>query len=195
MTITKPDTKPNPPRKKSFWLWGVLLVGLLAIWWFIAPRQTDTPKPTVDTPKPNHQAVVYDFVGHKSAPHQPKDYATAKKLLGDSALQSDSLDYHGGMATRYDYALAHEPTLYVVESDGLFELVWYFAKPTDSDAQKQASIRYAQRAYQVASSLSADKGGQMVMSMLTDPKHKDAKIAGVLTAQCMDYTCRIVWSK
>ncbi|STZ10465.1 Uncharacterised protein [Moraxella caviae] len=175
---------------------GVLIALGIALFATFRPATHETVVQDDGEP-PQFTPVVYDTQNWTMSKPAPNDYTAAKSVLGANAVQESALDFAGNLAQKYRYNAASEPPLYVIESDSLFELVWYFAAATDQDHDKNASITAAKKAYQAASILLGERGAALVAQMLDGKPSQGAIIQGtaVQSATCENYTCRLVIEK
>lgn len=143
--------------------------------------------------------VVYDVASWRAHPKLAGNdkFERIKELIGGTATKDDALDFNGSRADKYSYTSRHEPPLYVVDSDKLFELSWYHAHPKDNDEVKEVSVRHAQKAYGVAGALWGDDGKIIIEHMLNEQAmgEKLLKSHRLLKAQCTNYTCQMVMEK
>lgn len=175
---------------KPLWLIVVLLVVIIAVWLLFLMTPSSKPKP-ITKPKKIYEPVVYQTKDWTTAkPIGLSDGDSLKTLLGDTATSEEALDFYGELATKYRYTAKSEPPLYVIESQRLFEIGWYYASATDDEPTKNLSLRHAQKAYQVMTALDGKQGANLMQAILdgkTAPKLK-----GVIAASCENYLCRIV---
>lgn len=160
---------------------------------FVAQDDDTTPTPQ-DTP-PTHSPVVYDVANWQTTPQLPKPFANDAllKTLGSTATQEPTLDFRGNEATRYRYHHRTAPPLYLVQSDELFEIAWYFATPHDKDDDKALSQRYAQTAHSLSHQL-IGKGATPLLTTLLAQKSTTLP-TGVVYANCRAQLCQIVFDK
>lgn len=196
------DTNSTPAKKsfKAPIIWAVIIACALALALFFRPA---THKDVVqDDGEPKvYEKVVYDVANWQPNPainETGQDrFERAKTLIAPTATKSDALDFHGAMADKYSYTSGHEPPLYVIESDKLFELAWYYAHPKDSDTIKQASHAHAKKAHALATALYGDDGKAVLEQMLTEQMVGAELLQrhGILKAECANYTCQLIMRK
>lgn len=182
--------KPKP--KKYPYVIAVLIV--LAVLWVLFFRPSQDVVEVSTAPKV-YKPVSYDVSEWERHTQMSElDFEMLKGLVGHSATETDTLDFYGNQANKYNFVSAHEPTLYVVESKESFELAWYFAHAKDDDKAKEASQKYAQKAYQVITALYGDEGRWLLQNMLDEevPAFEDETL---LLARCRAYLCRLVVKK
>lgn len=199
MTTNTPS--PSHATKKPLKHIIVLaLIGacVLAAFLFFRPATHKQVKQDDGKPK-TYNKVVYDITSWHASPVMTAQdkFEQIKTLIGATATQEETLDFHGQPAKKYNYSAGHEPPLYVIESDAMFEISWYFAQPKDSDAVKADSIAHAKKAYGATTALYGDDGkaimatilaGQTAEVSLTKPHH-------LLKATCHHYTCQLIIQK
>ena len=145
--------------------------------------------------------VNYDFnnwqVGSDKR-YEVSDLKEIQKALG-SVVSTDknSLDYTSNAAIKYRFMKEGELYLDVIDSQKYLEIGWYYANPTDSDAEKQTSIEHAQKVYRVANNLMGAEGKAMVGNILTGQIIKNKEVGGkkVELAKCEFYSCMIIIEK
>lgn len=190
------DSHP-PQKKKSYGPW--LIAGLLlavAIVLFVTFRPV-TPAESVvanDGEPKVYEPVVYDTSTWQVASQQSQDPKMLKGVLGATATSEDALDFYGKQAVRYRFSTPYEPPFYVIESPDVFEVVWYYAAPTDDDATKAQSIDFAKRSYQMMSMVGGDVGTKIVHQMLQGNAVSSQSVGGFMLERgaCEDYRCQIV---
>lgn len=193
-------TKPTK-SKLPFLLIGVLIA--LAIVLFMTFRPVAPQEKVVqdDGEARVYEPVVYDVENWASTPKQDTNIQELKAKIVTTATQEDGLDYYGNHATKYRFSARHEPPLYVVESDEMLEIAWYYAAPKDNDDQKRASLDYAKRIHSLMGAFDGKKGENLVRTILQNPNKpyattdKGEKVAGMITADCTNYQCRIILQK
>lgn len=196
------------PKRYRFWkaVWFlVATVAFLGGAWVLFGQGASDDKMVKDDGK----SVVYELVRYETTHWQasPKlpmvDSRAVIRQVGHTATQETGLDIKGQTGVLYRYHNKHEPPMYVIDSDDFFELAWYYAAPTDSDAEKQASLRYAQVAYGVATSVLGQSGAQLMVHMLNHPslsadipKTNPANLPKTLVvSECQYHLCRLVFDK
>lgn len=145
-------------------------------------------------PKALHQVqasdpVVYDvtqFATNKEGSTKPKQIIAS---LG-ATVADTGLDFYGRPAQMYRYHSLSEPPFYVLHSDGLLELVWYFAGASDDQGSKQQSLSYANKAFGAVYPLLGEQSKELFGQMLAGKQPKLPN--NVLAASCQHYHCRIV---
>lgn len=179
---------------------GVLVVAVFVIFYPVRPQK----KVVQDVVKKReYKPVVYDVERWATNPKQAmgiKDVKDIKHKIGATAVQKTALDYYGNHATKYRFGARHEPPLYVLESDGVFEIVWYYATAKDNDFQKQKSLEYAKRIYALMGAYGGHAGENLVKTILQNPNQpyeatKAQTALGVIVAGCTHYQCRIILDK
>lgn len=145
--------------------------------------------------------VTYDVStwGSESVESVNVDELEAIQSSFGEVLSSDenSLDYASSPATKYRFMQTDAPYLDIVDSEKYLEFGWYYANPTDSDAEKEQSLNHAQKAYNVAQQLMGDEGGKLVADMLNGQIVKDKVLGGqqVELAKCEFYSCMLIINK
>lgn len=191
MTDLSKKTKP------SSFFWAVLIVlVIVAFFWFrslgqdrVASQSNSVQEVAVSA----YQPVQYEVEQWQTTPKQSLDLKGAMAKLGATATSEQTLDFYGKPATLYRFAAKHEPSFYAVQSDGLLEVVWHYAAAKENDAQKQASMKYAQTVYAMMGAYAGADGESLVKNMLQQPNQSHANPAfGVVMARCAGYQCRIV---
>lgn len=187
--IMTQTTAKKFPLIRLLILFGVLILALWAVFRPSAPKTNAEP----DKPAANLQPVVYDVQNWTTEPKQTLDFKGIKAKLGTAATVEEALDFYGNHAKQYRFSTKSEPPFYVIESDGVLEVVWYYATAKDNDAQKQASLNYAKRVYQMMGAYAGDAGQQLVKNILQNPnKTHEHALPKIPAADCADYRCRIV---
>lgn len=187
---------PKQSKFSSFFLAMLVLLAVLAFCWFGMMGQNRTAKqthaPTSDD-TPVYQPVQYKVEQWQTTPKQSLDLKGVMAKLGATATSEQTLDFYGKPATLYRFGAKHEPSFYAVQSDGLLEVVWHYAAAKENDAQKQASMKYAQTVYAMMGAYAGADGESLVKNMLQQPNQSHANPAfGVVMARCAGYQCRIV---
>lgn len=180
--------------------WVVVLLIFVVICINIAPLiayfLTDKSKPSNDqptSPKP-YLPITYavnEWQSNKKAKILTTDNLIA--LVGQNPTTDNTLDFYGNLAELYRFSSLTEPTLSVIDSDGVFELNWYFAHPKDDDDDKALSIAYAQKALNVTSFVYGENGKRLLDTMLH--KKSTPRLTGLLLAECKGYTCKLILDK
>lgn len=194
MTDTVPATK-NPPSTKLLKVLAMVAIVCGVGWLFY----TDD-KPHDNDDGTTTQEVIYDVANWqgRSIIHSESDkFEQIKSILGSTATTSETLDFDGRKADKYSYTSASEPPLYVIESDDVFELAWYFASPNDSDRIKANSMTYAKKGHEVATALYGDDGKSLIEQMLDKQTiaPEFLEVHRLRYAGCQDYTCRLIIQK
>lgn len=182
-----------PTKKRTYLPWFILI---FAIATGVAMCRPSKLSSSVDDTMPKtYEPITYDVASWQiHGMHlKPNDSDAIKSLLGSSVTTEDALDYDGRVAQKYRYTAQYEPPLYIIESDALMELVWYYADAKDGENFKASSIEYAQKAYRVAHALYGDDSTGLIQAML-DGK-PTTKQTGLMVATCQDYHCRLIWQK
>lgn len=190
-------------------LLGFLVLLAAGLWWFVQSKPA--PDITTDTQTKAYLPVVYDVAtwqGQTQLEAPLGDVAALLSTIGASASQGEYLDIDGIAATQYRFHAPHEPVIYAVDSPNYLELAWYFASAKDSDADKAASIRYANKAFALSSRILGEQDARaLFVAMLEDGQADEAgdpdtpkRIApslpqGVRLAKCQAYQCQLVFKK
>lgn len=190
-----PDSPP-PPKKKSYTPWlmtGLLLAAALVLFLTFRPV-SDEEMVAEDGEVKSYDPVVYDTSTWQTANQRSQDFEALKAALSATATDEEALDFYGHQATRYRFSTPFEPPFYVIESPDLFELVWYYAAPTDDDATKGQSIDFAKRSYRMMSMVGGDVGTRIVQQMLQGAVVSLQTVGGFVLERgaCEDYRCQIV---
>ena len=191
------DTVPTTKNSLSIKLLKVLVMVAIVCgvgWLFYA---NDKP---YDNDNMTAKEIIYDVANwqNRSVMHADSDkFEQIKSMVGSTATKSDTLDFDGRMADKYSYTSASEPPLYVIESDEVFELAWYFASLKDNKKTKADSIRHAQKSHAVATALYGNDGKILIENMLNKqtmtPEFLEAH--QLRYAGCQDYLCRLIIKK
>lgn len=185
-------------RGKIYRFWWVLLLLLIggAGYWLLERSSTVPAEPE---PTRQYLPVKYSVEDWKRSQVLPKmDTDALKVLLGSATTTAEVLDFQGGFARQYRYTSKSEPPLYVIESDKLFEVAWYYANQKDDEQSKTASVQYAQKVYQVITAIYGDKGTTLTKQLLSgEPLTKKQQQAypHLVFARCQDYLCQVVINK
>ncbi len=121
-----------------------------------------------------------------------------KSTFGEVVTTDEnSLDYASNPATKYRFMATDKPYLDLIDSEKYLELGWYYANPTDSDAEKELSQNHAKKAYKLARQLMGDEGGTVLSDMLNGQiiKNKTAGNQKIELAKCEFYSCMLILSK
>lgn len=172
---------------KKVRFFGILsvLVGLLLLGWlFVAPKQKPVSTPSVSSPR------IYDEGQFVASAHKVSKQVLIQRL--GVAVSDTGLDFYGKPAKVYRYHGPSEAPFYVVDSHDLLEVVWYDAKDSDSEQQKQQSFAYAKRAYGMLAPWLGDSPQRFFVALLNQKPAPLPK--GVHHAQCRHYRCRVVLS-
>lgn len=170
-------------------------MGMLG-WLFLRPTVPKQPAPVAQQTAKVGAPVVYQTKDWLVSKHQPNANGdTLKALLGDTAATAEALDFDGNFARQYRYASKSEAPLYVIESDTLFELAWYYASAKDDETTKQLSIKHAKRAHQVTTALYGDKGVALMQQILDGKSPNTKAYPRLVLARCQEYLCQIVIKK
>lgn len=171
----------------------VVVMGVWYVWQNNKP--VSQPATTTKAPK-TYTPVHYPVESWQVAQDIQKDTTALMLLLGDVAMSEEALDFYGETATKYRYATPSEPPLYVVQSEGLFEIGWYHATAKDGDKDKAMSVRHAQKAYQLMTAVYGKEALGLFKGLLGDDKQGSSpKLVGVVSAKCGNYTCQVVLDK
>ncbi|WP_230658784.1 hypothetical protein [Psychrobacter sp. I-STPA10] len=145
--------------------------------------------------------VSYDVNNWQVGSDERYEVNELKKIqqaLG-SVVNSDknSLDYTSNPAIKYRFMNEGQPYLDIIDSQQYLEFGWYYANPTDSDAEKQSSIEHAKKVYQIANNLMGAEGTSLVANILTGQIIKNKTVGGkkVELAKCEFYSCMIILAK
>jgi hypothetical protein len=123
-----------------------------------------------------------------------KIQATFGKIV---STDQNSLDYASNPATKFRFMADDAAYLDVIDSQKYLELGWYYANPTDTDAEKDTSVAHAKKVYKLSRQLMGDEGGKLVADMLGGQIVKN-KVVGeqkVEIAKCEFYSCMLVLAK
>ncbi len=217
MTKKEPEQtpKPNPETsqepnleagsKKSHKMLTMLtaVIACLAVFFVFFRPVTNEEVVQEDGEPKVYEKVIYEVDSWQAQPvmttmGQDKfDFDKVKSLISATTTKTDGLDFDGRPAVRYDYTTSSEPPLYVIESDEIFELSWYFASPKDSDKVKQMSQKHAQKAYALATALYGDDGKVLMKAMFSQTQAEKALLNRhhLRLAECRDYTCQLIIQK
>lgn len=215
MTKKEPEQtpKPNPetnqelnlePRSKKSHKMLILLAAVIACLavFFVFFRPVTNEEVVQEDGEPKvYEKVIYEVDSWQAQPviamMEQDKFDKVKSLISATATKTDGLDFDGRPAVRYDYTTSSEPPLYVIESDEIFELSWYFAAPKDSDRVKQMSQKHAQKAYALATALYGDDGKVLMKAMLSQTQAEKTLMNRhrLRLAECRDYTCQLVMQK
>ncbi|MGP4712662.1 MULTISPECIES: hypothetical protein [unclassified Psychrobacter] len=113
------------------------------------------------------------------------------------STDENSLDYASNPASKYRLMEADQPYLDVIDSDKYLELGWYYANPTDSDAEKELSLNHAKKSHTVVRQLMGNDGSKLLANMLSGQIIKNETIGGqkVELAKCEFYSCMLILNK
>nr|WP_317199614.1 hypothetical protein [uncultured Psychrobacter sp.] len=113
------------------------------------------------------------------------------------STDENSLDYASNPASKYRLMAADQPYLDVIDSDKYLELGWYYANPTDSDAEKELSLNHAKKSHTVVRQLMGNDGSKLLANMLSGQIIKNETIGGqkVELAKCEFYSCMLILNK
>ncbi len=196
---SRQETSTKKPLKIPMML--ILIIAcLLALLLFFRPATNETLVQDDGEPKV-YEKVVYEVDAWQAQPVMTatgqERFDEAKALLSATATKTDALDFDGRPAARYSYTASSEPPLYVIESDEVFELSWYFAHPKDNDEIKQTSQKHAQKAHALATALYGDDGKRLIEAMLSQLQVEQelSNRHHLRLAECRDYTCQLVIQK
>lgn len=201
MTTQPPHQEPSTKKPLKIPMMLILIIAcLLALLLFFRPATNETVVQDDGEPKV-YEKVVYDVSNWQAQPVMTatgqERFDEAKAIILATATKTDALDFDGRPATKYNYTASSEPPLYVIESDEVFEMSWYFAHPKDNDSIKEISQKHAQKAYAVATALYGDDGKRLIEAMLSQ-----SEVEGELLnrhrlrlAECREYMCQLVIQK
>lgn len=196
--MTTASNAQKPPKSKWSWI-ALAAIFAVAIVLFMTFRPvTDAETVVADDGEPKvYEPVVYDTSTWQVAPSRLTDEKQLMAILGSTASTEPALDYYGNQAMRYRFAAKHEVPLYVIDSDSIFELVWYYPAPTDDDKTKEQAITFAKRAYEFMSAVDGEVGTSIVSMMLVAEPVAPQAVASyhLLSAACQHYQCRIILAK
>lgn len=145
--------------------------------------------------------VKYDVAAWGSEQVEPlsvNELDSIQSAFGEvMSTDENSLDYASNPATKYRFMKTDAPYLDIIDSEKYLELGWYFANPTDSDAEKALSQEHAKKAYQLSRQLMGEDGGKVVADMLSSQLIKNRVVGGqkVELAKCEFYSCMLVINK
>lgn len=194
-------TAKHSKSKLSFLIIGVLIALAFALFVTFRPVAPQEKVVQGDGEVYVYDPVVYDVEKWASTSRQPMNAKQLLEALGTTATQEDSLDYYGNHAIKYRFSARHEPPLYVLESDKVLEIAWYYAAPKDNDDQKNTSLDYAKRIYALMGAYGGEVGENLVKSMLQNPNRlytaedESNKVIDVIVADCTNYQCHIILQK
>lgn len=178
---------------------ALLLVFVLGVWFIQALRQT--PKTTTTTEEtsspPVYAPVIYAPSAWTASERLAAPFADGQNLmttLGAAAVSEVGLDFDGKQAMVYRYHSKSEPPLYVVDSDGFFEINWYFAHAKDNNKEKQTSQSYAQKAYLLSTQIIGSKASLPLFEQMLAGKSPSLPTS-VAYATCQHYACQLVFIK
>lgn len=144
------------------------------------------------------QYNVASWSGKKVDKIKMNDLETIQSGLGKVvSTDKNSLDYASNPATKYRFMADDAAYLDLIDSQKYLELGWYYANPTDTDAEKDVSISHAKKAHQFARELMGDEGGKVVADMLSGQILKNTTVGGqkIELAKCEFYSCMLVLAK
>lgn len=176
----------------------MVLVGLaFALWWAVGGFDNfgivDT-KSAPEQPNKIYVPVVYDVAdfeqNSKPIKANVKEWLMA---LGGVATGETALDWQGQKGVLYRYHHKSEPAFYVIDSEAFFEMVWYYPTAKDTDKDKALAKRYASLSYGIVKSALGEQARVFFAELLQGKSPNLPK--GVLSAQCQDYLCRVVFKK
>ena len=113
------------------------------------------------------------------------------------STDQNSLDYASNPATKFRFMADDAAYLDVIDSQKYLELGWYYANPTDTDAEKETSVAHAKKVYKLSRQLMGDEGAKVVADMLGGQIIKN-KVVGdhkIEIAKCEFYSCMLVLAK
>lgn len=186
----------HTPKKKNYRPW--LILGLLlavAVVLFLTFRPVADEEMVAEEGKiKTYEPVVYDTQNWQTASSQSQDLDVLKETLSETATHEDALDFYGNQATRYRFSAPFEPPFYVIESPNVFEVVWYYAAPTDDDATKAQSIDFAKRSHQMMAMVGGNVGTKIMQHMLHGRAVASQAIGSfwLERAVCEAYRCQII---
>ncbi|MDO4441115.1 MAG: hypothetical protein Q4B81_02920 [Moraxella sp.] len=197
MSQISPPTANSPKKSKLPYFLAALLIALAVVLFLtFRPVSSDEQLVQDDGETKRYDPVVYQTDTWARLPKENLDFDGIKARLGTTATSEDSLDFYGNHATKYRFSSKSEPPFYVVQSDDVLEVAWYYAAPKDNDAQKAASVDYAKKVYAMMGAYAGEAGERLLADILDQPNKPYAgKLSGVLTADCMNYQCRIIFGR
>ncbi|MBO1530454.1 hypothetical protein J3492_04400 [Psychrobacter sp. F1192] len=145
--------------------------------------------------------VKYDVASWDSSSERSVSINELDKIQAvyGKVVNSDenSLDYASNPATKYRFMDTDAPYLDLIDSEKYLELGWYYANPTDSDAEKALSKAHAKKSHQLAQQLMGADGAKVVTEMLNGQIIKNKTIGGqkIELAKCEFYSCMLVFNK
>lgn len=113
------------------------------------------------------------------------------------STDQNSLDYASNPATKFRFMADDAAYLDIIDSQKYLELGWYYANPTDTDAEKATSVAHAKKVYSLSRQLMGDEGAKVVADMLGGQIIKN-KVVGdqkIEIAKCEFYGCMLVLAK
>lgn len=145
--------------------------------------------------------VRYDVAAWSKESVEPlalDDLESIKATFGKvESTDENSLDYASNPATKFRFMATDAPYLDVIDSERYLEIGWYYANPTDSDAEKALSQDHAKKAYKLARQLMGNEGEQLFVDMLNGQITKNKAVGGqqVELAKCEFYSCMLILNK
>lgn len=155
----------------------------------------------VDNQQDEGTPVSYDvnsWQADSNKRYELNDIKAIQQALGPIvSTDKNSLDYTSKAAVKYRLMQDNAPYLDVIDSQDYLEFGWYYANPTDSEAEKKASIDHAKKVYQIANNLMGEDGKKLVGNILTGQVVKNKEVGGkkVELAKCEFYSCMLILAK
>lgn len=150
----------------------------------------------------DHRPVQYPIVQWQQTPAPTgltvKNIDALKVLIGPiKRTDKEFLDYFSNPAIKYSAADLAVPPFDIIDSAHFVELDWYYASPSDPNSQKQQSIDYAAKVYQIARGWFGEPGGVLVADMLSGKVLRNYPIRNttIEVAKCEHFTCMLVVKK
>lgn len=113
------------------------------------------------------------------------------------STDQNSLDYASNPATKFRFMADDAAYLDIIDSQKYLELGWYYANPTDTDAEKETSVAHAKKVYSLSRQLMGDEGGKVIADILSGQVVKN-KVVGeqkIEIGKCEFYSCMLVLAK
>lgn len=110
--------------------------------------------------------------------------------LGSTAILGTTLDFYGNVANRYQFSSDGEMPLAIIQSDQLFEVIWYFTQESDTAFAKSQSQNHTEKVERLLTVLYGKQANPLINAMLNH--QPTPKLSGIVHAKCQHYTCRLV---
>lgn len=178
--------------------WGYALLSLVffgLLWLFFGRGVTGDKEVVQDdgAPPPVYAPISYDVANWQARQTLTAPFDSTALIATLGATNADTgLDYYGKEAMVYRYHNRAEIPFFVVQSQDLLELSWYFADPKDDTATKAQSLSYAKKAYGLSYELLGEQALPLFTQLLQSATINELP-KNVLTAKCADYRCQLVF--